>query len=211
MSLRTICLGLVAALGLGQASAAATIVTHDLKLRYEGTRFNDARVYQRSSDLVLFEGDIGKKDYDWGFEGLFSNLPIGAIVQFSATVLYPDNPKDIGWSDDVGGMSNGGSTYSCMLGDVLCSASITVISGDDFSLGYDDKSGIIKNGNSLEYWLWGRAINTDYSKDIWREYENQSAYFTVLPAPVPLPASIALVPVGIGALAMLRRRRRLPG
>lgn len=210
MSLRTIFLGLVAALGMGQACAAATIVTHDLKLRYEGTRFDDARVYQQSSDQVLFEGDIDKRDYDWGFEGLFSDLPIGAIVQFNATVLYPDNPGNVGWSDEVGGVSNGGTTYSCTLGSVMCKASITSLSGSDFFLGYDDRSGIIKNGNSLQYWLWGRGLNVDYTKDIWREYENQTAYFTVLPAPVPLPASIALIPMGIGALALLRRRRRLP-
>ena len=211
MSLRTICLGLVAALGLGQACAAATVVTHDLTLRYEGTRFSEALVYQRSSGQTLFEGDIDKGEYDWGFDGLFNDLPIGAIVQFNATVFYPDDSNSVGWSNETGGMSNGGFTYSCMLGSVSCSASITFLSGDDFFLGYDDRSGIIKDGDSLEYWLWGRGTsNTDYTKDIWQQFENQSAYFTVLPAPVPLPASIAMIPMGIGALALLRRRRRLP-
>lgn len=210
MSLRTFCLGLVAALGLGQACAAATTVNHDLRLRYDGTSFTEASVYQRSSDLTLFEGTIGPWDYDWGFEGFFNHLPLGAIVPFKATILYPDEPFT--WvSNGSGFLDNGGRVQACSFTGPLCNATWTQRRGDDFRFGYDDAAGFDKIGNQIRYSFWGRAFrDIDPAEDIRREYEFQTVHFTVLPAPVPLPASIALIPMGIGALALLRRRRRLP-
>ena len=210
MSLRKFCLGVALAFGMAQGAHAATIVTYDLWLRYDGTEFDDAWVYQVSNENgELFHGDIGVGEYDWGFDGFYSHLPIGARVKFTATVLYPDEPFE--WGEYY---SNGGRATSCAIADIGCSATYTERNGDDFILAIDDHTDISKTGNTIRHYFWGRYHDRpDYSQDIRREYEHQTARFTIIPepSPVPLPATAALLPLGIGALALMRRRRVAAG
>lgn len=201
----------VAAIGIGQAAAAA-VVNYDIQLRYDGTKFRDVSIWSHDpaiADISLHEMALEGNPY--GVTGHFSHLQLGDIVRFTAEIIYPDDPEH--W---IGVHDNGGRANHCSLAGHDCSDLTMTFPGAEFDLYHWDTLGTFGTtqvGGIFEQWFWGPEVSNQVTSYGGFHAWYESAYFTVLavdepaPAPVPLPAAAALLPLGLGALAMMRRRR----
>lgn len=219
MSIKSICLGLVLAAGIGAAqSEAATTRSYDLYLRYEGTVFTDYVFYDRWNNHDDYSGGYYPLEDPLGLDvpnQKFRGLAVGDIVRFIATIISPDNPNQV-----VTQYGNGGRAPVCSIGKTSCTNTEWASLGgsdDAFDIRYSDLifiSGSKQIGSTFTYshYYPGSWTSDDGRWDYYAWYTD--AKFTVVqtvdtPAPVPLPATAALLPLGVGALALMRRRRRL--
>lgn len=218
MSIRVLMAAAAVAVGVGQAEAA-TVVSYDLTMRYEGTTYTDL--------TVIDYGSNGDDWQDYYFESLVAEttsialptlrdgLKIGAEVVFSALLTVPDDPYN--YDSWPGAFDNGGRAIRCEIAGTDCVTGLTATFpeqnigfGEYRSMSFGDSVGdkfyYTFNTNNWSSLLldWGRI-----------HFFNRTATFSILsynstvqPAPVPLPASVALLPLGLGAFAMMRKRRR---
>ncbi|MCG6110749.1 MAG: VPLPA-CTERM sorting domain-containing protein [Paracoccus sp.] len=205
-------LAAVAVVGIGAAAEAATFEQINLKMRYEGTTFQDV-IYadlEDDEDTGSYLGDVSSIDAPyWLKHQLFGNLKIGDVVDFVAEVFYGSSDAPDGNYD------NGGSAPVCNFAGKDCTGTgfawrypdgrLTL--GNDF---YEDISGYTTVGGSLSYFLFSleETYFSDDGKYIYFVRGEDAKFTIVQPAPVPLPASAALLPLGFGALAMMRKRRK---
>jgi len=114
------------AVGVGQAEAA-TVVSYDLTMRYEGTTYTDL--------TVIDYGSNGDDWQDYYFESLVAEttsialptlrdgLKIGAEVVFSALLTVPDDPYN--YDSWPGAFDNGGRAIRCEIAGTDCVTGLT--------------------------------------------------------------------------------------
>lgn len=204
----------VAAAGVASAADAATVVSYDIDLRYEGTTYLDVTFSPWDADLEDVHLDVMPLEGNtFGATGRYGHLSVGSIVKFVAEVIYTEDPFDTDtW---LGIFDNGGRTLSCTLAGVSCGQIIMAFPGPTFSL-YDwDMTGIegsLIYGDSFSHWFWGPEVPNQYLPGgifyAWFE----TAYFSVVavnqPAPVPLPAGALLLPAALAGFGLMHRRKK---
>lgn len=216
MRIRSVVAVAMLVIGVGQAEAA-TIVGVNMKLRYEGTYYDEGFVYVSEYDSEGEDKSFILDNYladgnDLGIPVLDTDLKIGDKTHLSAKFLVPDDQNQI-----VDYYDNGGQSLHCHLGNISCGATEVYISDDWLSFAWSEYSSLysgFKSGDTLRY-----TFNLGYYSSLyfdwgWVHFKNRTAVFTLLAdaqvAPVPLPETAALLPLGLGALAMMRRRRSVP-
>ncbi|MGN7867811.1 VPLPA-CTERM sorting domain-containing protein [Paracoccus sp. 22332] len=212
MGIRALCAAAAVVVGVGSAAEAATTVSYDLWLRYEGTAFTSAFHETTGDPDTTVTGDFAADDMLPGMKSyLFGAIPVGEVIHFVATMVHPDQPVE-----DDPYYGNGGRTPVCQFGVWDCTKT-NYIDPTKFLFSWDDKwqvAGGVETGSTLMVELWSTSLPFPMYSDDGRYsygYDYEYSYFTVVadPAPVPLPATAALLPLGIGALALMRRRRRV--
>ena len=208
------------AVGVVQAEAA-TVVSYDLTMRYEGTTYTDLTVIDYGSNGddwqdYYFESLVAEKT-SIALPTLREGLKIGTEVVFRALLTVPDDPYDYNNWPDYYGFDNGGRAIRCEIAGVDCVTGMTatfpepnILFGEYRSMHFGKRI-----GDKFYY-----TFNTGYWSSLLLDWGrihffNRTATFSILsynstvqPAPVPLPASVALLPLGLGAFAMMRKRRK---
>lgn len=205
----------------GQAGAATfTVAEYDLTLRYEGTKFIDAIVFNPFDDEpAFFEGDIAIGDETYGVVSpIFGTIPMGSNLNFRFKLTQPAEE----YYESYAG--NGGRAPICQFGPLDCtSTNFVSIEDNTISFAFEDKfwtsfeldegsvfdvgifSEFARNVSDFPSFLTTDGLNGFY-------YWDEISSFTILDvndlAVVPLPAAWALMPLGFGGLALIRRRRR---
>lgn len=211
MDLRLVGAGVLAAITISHGAQAATIENYNLKLRYDGTIYYDATVYDAAGE-TLFEGSTNSFVEPWGLPTRY-DLTAGDIVGFTASIYVPDDP-----STEVSPGNNGGYLISCTLAGQDCRGATQTYPGLQFAYGDSvEVSGSAREGGffGIGEWLDNQRYTLAWggTAELWTRF----TVFTVVeslpvepvdPAPVPLPAGAALLPAALGGLALIRRRRK---
>lgn len=187
MSFRSLVAAALLAVGVGQASDAATIVG------WRDAYGTPHPVYREAYDVDLYfdQGYIGGADNPieaWGIYNKETPVSMRIMVDW----FEPDYWADVSVSSRGQDWSIIGSALQ-MNGNFIASGSNP--NGEAFTLElsrFSDFAGYIDLADQAgSYYDWALL-----------SVEN------VRLAPVPIPATAALLPLGLGALAMMRKRRR---